>query len=80
MNDVPSKLNESPVGNLTEGEDAEAKEKTRYKESFELLIYLSTQFKCIKLKTRFVGARREARYVMTSQLTIRVYCHQNDII
>ena len=56
MNDVPSKLNESPVGNLTEGEDAEAKEKTRYKESFELLIYLSTQFKCIKVKTRFVGA------------------------
>ena len=50
MNDVPSKLNESPVGNLTEGEDAEAKEKTRYKESFELLIYLSTQFKCIKEK------------------------------
>ena len=29
LNDVPSKLNESPVGNLKEGDDAEAKEKTK---------------------------------------------------
>ena len=29
MYDIPSKLNKSPIGNLTEGDDAEAKEKTK---------------------------------------------------